>query len=115
MNHPFVPVPLHCWTLTLLDTMPGPSIGDAAEHIEKLGFDPWSFEDIDVICETTHDRIVTVEFVVTGVESALDALRRAHAQMTGGALTPILHADREVVKADFRRGSFPKMVKPTTR
>lgn len=55
--------------------MPGPSTGDAAEHIESLGFDPWSFAELEIVSESDHDGIVTTEFSITGLAATLSALR----------------------------------------
>jgi hypothetical protein len=36
-----------------MDEVPGPSTGDAAEHIEALGFDPWAFASLDRVASAT--------------------------------------------------------------
>lgn len=91
---------LYRWTFTLVDELPGPSTGDAAEIIEALGFDPWSFSDLEIASESDHDGIVATEFVVTGSKAALDALRKAHAKSTGAALTPLRPLPVEVAVGD---------------
>jgi hypothetical protein len=80
---------LYRWTFTLVDEMPGPSTGDAAEYTESLGFDPWLLSDLEIVSESDHDGVVTLEFMVTGSEAALDGLRKAHAKSTWAALTPL--------------------------
>lgn len=46
--------------------LPGPSQGDAYEHLESLGINPWEFESIDPVAEETSGRMVTGTFEVTG-------------------------------------------------
>jgi hypothetical protein len=58
MNAPLA-VPLDCWTFCLVDVAPGPSVGDAAEHIESLGFKPWLLEKLELISELARGRVVT--------------------------------------------------------
>jgi hypothetical protein len=80
--------------------MPGPSISDAAEHIESLGFDPWSFAELEIVSESDHDGIVTTEFSITGSAGTLSALRKAHIRSTGSASTPIQPLAAEVAAGD---------------
>lgn len=87
---------LYRWTFTLVDEIPGPSVGDAAEHLEALGFNPWSFANIEILTETTHDEIVSTEFAVTGSEFSLNALRTSHAQNTGSNSNPLQQVSAEI-------------------
>ena len=77
MNHPDHS-PSTRWTFTLVDELPGPSTGDAAEHLEGLGFNPWSFEELALIDEVTHDRMVVATFAVVGPATVLARLQAAH-------------------------------------
>lgn len=96
MSSPASSENLYRWTFTLVDEMPGPSTGDAAECIEALGFNPWSFSDLEIVSEAVHDGIVTTEFLVTGSKAALDALRKAHAKSTGATLTSLQRLPAEL-------------------
>lgn len=68
------------FTFCLVDEIPGPSVGDAAELIEAFGMNPWAFITLDIISETTRDGIVTTHFAVTGPEPLVCALREAFVQ-----------------------------------
>ena len=46
--------------------LPGPSQGDAYEHVERLGINPWLFEEIKPIAETINGRMVTGTFEAIG-------------------------------------------------
>ncbi len=81
MIKPAIPE-LACWSFSLTDENPGPSTGDAAEYIERLGFDPWSFAELKLIYEVTQGRIVTGIFVVVGQQDELEAPRLAHEKAT---------------------------------
>lgn len=68
------------FTFCLVDEIPGPSVGDAAELIEAFGMNPWAFITLGIISETTRSRIVTTHFAVTGPEPLVCALREAFVQ-----------------------------------
>jgi hypothetical protein len=71
-------LPLACWSFSLVDEVPGPSVGDAAEHIESLGFNPWGFAQLELVYEFTRGRVVTAVFVVVGSPKSVAELRAAH-------------------------------------
>jgi hypothetical protein len=77
MHEPLA-VPLACWSFSLVDEVPGPSVGDAAEHLEGLGFNPWSFQKLELIYEFTRGRMVTGVFLVVGSPKVLAELRAMH-------------------------------------
>ena len=66
------------WTFCLIDGNPGPSTGDAEDHIVRLGFDPWSFGRIELVDEVTAGRWIVATFSVTGPVADLARLRVAH-------------------------------------
>mgnify|MGYP000095959266 CR=1 FL=1 len=78
--------PLYGWIFSLADEPPGPSFGDAAEFVERLGLDPWSFARIEPGAETICGAVVTTEFFVTGTRAQLEELQAAHARQTGHPL-----------------------------
>ena len=65
-----------------MDETPGPSAGDAAEHIEGLGFNPWAFRALDLVSETLVDDEYLTEFYVVGPRPLVEELRRAHDRAT---------------------------------
>jgi hypothetical protein len=78
--------PLYCWNFHLADEPPGPAFGDAAESIERLGGDPWSFARIAPGTEAIFGAVVITEFVVTGAREQLEFLPAAQARQTGRTL-----------------------------
>jgi hypothetical protein len=77
--------PLCRWSFCLVDEPPGPSTGDAAEHIEALGFDPWALASLDLAHETLIDGEYVAEFGLVGPRALVEALRLAHNRATGSA------------------------------
>lgn len=68
---------------------PGPSQGDAFEHLESLGVNPWAFEAIKPIGEVATGRMVTGTFEVVGAPSQVfDALATMIESRTP-ALSPV--------------------------
>ncbi len=63
MSKPAVPE-LACWSFSLTDENPGPSIGDAAEHLEGLDFNPWAFNKLELVYEFTCGWMVTGIFIM---------------------------------------------------
>jgi len=55
--------------------IPGPSQGDAYEHLENLGFDPRSFTVVEPVDEVVRDRLVTGTFEVIGTPTRVAELR----------------------------------------
>lgn len=70
--------PPYQWSFSLVDEIPVPSVGDAAEFIEDLGFDPWSFTRIDLVSDAREGKMIVSEFVVVGSQAGVEALRNAH-------------------------------------
>jgi hypothetical protein len=66
----------HC-ILTLADELPGPSEGDAAEHLQALGFDPWALEKLLLIHEQAHDRQITAKFMLVGDPKLIQRIAEA--------------------------------------
>lgn len=71
-------LPLACWSFSLVDEEPGPSVGDAAEYIESLGFYPREFAKLELVYEFTRGRVVTAIFVLVGSPERVAELRAAH-------------------------------------
>lgn len=65
------------WSLTLIDEVPGPSIGDAIEYIEWLGLD-WRDFRTTMISESLVGEIYTTEFSVSGPPDLVEHLSNAH-------------------------------------
>ena len=78
-----ITAPLCRWTFWMADENPGPAEGDAAELIESLGFNPWSFTRFKLIAEALHGRTVLSQFEVVGARDQVEALRAAHLKATG--------------------------------
>jgi len=66
----------------MVDDRPGPSVGDAAEMIEELGFDPWSCESLKLVAETYQGQTAISGFEIKGCREWLEALRSAHDRST---------------------------------
>lgn len=64
-------------TFTLKLEPPGPSQGDAMEHLEHLGFDPRSFQSITLVREVLQGNLVAATFEITGDVDQLERVRRA--------------------------------------
>lgn len=79
---------LYRWSFTLMDEIPGPSTGDAAEHIEALGFDPWEFRSLDLVNETLVGGEYFAQFDLVGPRPMVEELRRAHDRATLSTSAP---------------------------
>lgn len=79
---------LYRWSFTLMDETPGPSAGDAAEHIEGLDFDPWEFRSLDLVNETLVGGEYLAQFDVVGPRPMVQELRRAHDRATRSTTAP---------------------------
>lgn len=66
------------WIFFMADERPGPSTGDAAELIEGMGFNPWSFAGIEILAESYEAKLVTTAFAVIGALEELEHLRNAY-------------------------------------
>ena len=77
MIKPAIPE-LACWSFQLTDENPGPSTGDAGEYIERLGFNPWSLQKLDLVYEFTQGWTVTGIFIVIAQRDVVERLRLAH-------------------------------------
>ncbi|HXT13126.1 MAG TPA: hypothetical protein VN873_16325 [Candidatus Angelobacter sp.] len=66
------------WTFILVDQSPGPSLGDAIDLINELGFDSREFRAVEMIDDMHKvDRHIT-EFSVTGSLVLLRSLQAAY-------------------------------------
>lgn len=74
--------PLFEWKFSLLDELPGPSEGGAAEFIETLGLNPWSFISLDLVDEATVGDQCLSQFTVRGSQEMLGQLRELHDRAT---------------------------------
>ncbi len=83
------PEPLCQWEFWLADENPGPSLGDAAELIEWLGFNPWAFSKLELLSESNEGKMVTSKFAVVGSRVLVEGLRAAHSRATGSSTAPI--------------------------
>jgi hypothetical protein len=68
-------------TFTLELESPGPSQGDAMEHLEHLGFNPGSFAEITLLNEVMQGQNVTAIFEVSGKAYEVERLRQARKQI----------------------------------
>lgn len=85
------------WSFCLADETPGPSVGDAAEYIERLGFNPWNLSSLYLARETLIDGEWLAEFDVVGPRALVEELRLAHDQATGSSsAAPQLASPREM-------------------
>lgn len=113
---------LYQWNFYLVDEKPGPSIGDAAEFLQTLGFDPWAFSKLDLVSESYEGEMAISKFSVAGSRRLVEELRAAHARATGSITAPIQLApkfrDAEVPccpmtgKGEKRRGNFLLPIPP---
>ena len=69
----------------MADELPGPSVGDAAEIIEHLGCDPWSFDSLRLVAESYHGGMAFSRFEITGSPAQIRGLREAFGQVTDPA------------------------------
>lgn len=83
------------WKFCLQDDPPGPSVGDAAEFIEGLGMDPWSFEKLELSDEWWEGMMAVSEFEVMGTPKQLEALRAAWRRQTGQMRVTMGRSDEE--------------------
>ncbi|MCX6923988.1 MAG: hypothetical protein NT154_12385 [Verrucomicrobia bacterium] len=67
----------------LADGTPGPSVGDAADYIEALGFNLWNLFSLDLARETPIDGEWLAEFEVVGPRALVEELRLAHDRASG--------------------------------
>lgn len=70
---------------------PGPSQGDAFEHLESLGINPWAFENIDPVAEVTSGRMVTGTFEVTGTSGQVFDVLAAMIKVRPSNLSPVIN------------------------
>ena len=74
------------WSVTLVDDPPGPSIGDLAELIELLGFNPWTFT-FAPMSDLRVDGMVITDFQLSGPPDLVRSLRSAY-HRHNGSVTP---------------------------
>ena len=74
---------LYRWSFCLADGTPGPSVGDAADYIEALGFNPWNLFSLDLARKTLLDGEWLAEFEVVGPRALVEELRLAHDRASG--------------------------------
>lgn len=80
MNHDSKSLPSvssHRHTFILIDELPGPSVGDAADHLEQLGLDPWQFDEILQIDDFADEKMIAVTFAAIGPQKLIEALNTA--------------------------------------
>lgn len=82
MNQNTIRNRVYRWTFWMADESPGPSQGDAAELIESLGFDPWSFSSLNLVSEIRWAEKYLTQFEVNGPPDKLGALRLAYERQT---------------------------------
>jgi len=70
------------WHFYMIDKRPGPSVGDAAELIELLGFDPWALQSLAIVAEASEEGLAASRFEVTGQPDQINAIRAAFARLT---------------------------------
>jgi hypothetical protein len=96
---------LYRWSFCLADEPPGPSVGDAAEHVEGLGFDPWALSSLHLSRETLIAGEYFAEFDLVGTRDLIEALRRAHDRATGWASASPAHAEKRPSPRDDSESS----------
>lgn len=95
---------LYHWHFTLIDVSPGPSIGDAAEFIESLGLDPWSFDSLDLACDTCNGNEWISDFVVTGPFELVSRLHTLHDVTRNSSTAPPTPLERNTTAGTSPRG-----------
>jgi hypothetical protein len=66
------------WTFILVDKVPGPSLGDARDLIDRLGFDSREFRAVEMIDDGHAEGRHITEFSVTGSLDLLRSLQAAY-------------------------------------
>jgi len=70
------------WHFYMIDKKPGPSVGDAAELIELLGFDPWALQSLTVVAEACEEGLAACRFEANGRPEQVNAIRAAFERLT---------------------------------
>jgi hypothetical protein len=96
------------WKFSLVDVNPGPSVGDAAEFIESLGFDPWSLQSLDLVSESCYGNEWVSEFVVTGPIELVSRLRKLHDAATNSSTAPPRPVEQETAYVSDSHGFHPR-------